>query len=249
MVGWEYIFPRVQRNNRSNIFNNFQSINISDLSFSYEGESKVFLCPKLSLYSQNLYGLSAPSGYGKSTFLNLLSTYSRPGSGQILIDNSFDINKPEYIFGWRCSNVLAESNPYFFDDTIENNIALSSKVNGIDYDLMEYACHIACIDDHISRLKNGFNTRLLDSGKEFSTGQRQRIALARALYLKPSLLFLDEATSGVDFQTNRLIFERLLKSTIRPSIIILVTHDADLLSLCSGVVSISADGLISLRNK
>jgi ATP-binding cassette, subfamily B, bacterial len=108
---------------------------------------------------------------------------------------------------WRshCSTVLQES--YIFNDTIENNIAFGA--NSIDMPQLLKACDIANILDFIQTLPQGLKTKIGAEGHGLSQGQKQRILIARAIYKKPTFIFLDEATNALDSNNEKAITEKL----------------------------------------
>ena len=110
---------------------------------------------------------------------------------------------------------------YFFSDTIKNNITCGKK--DISNKTLEKICKLTCIHEYIESLPSGYETMITDNGMELSTGQKQRIALARALIEKPDFIILDEAIGNVDLETQVLIYNNLLKN--ENISVILISHN------------------------
>jgi ABC-type multidrug transport system fused ATPase/permease subunit len=221
----------------------WQNLTIQSLEFSYpDGRCKLF-CKKLNLRPSRIYGLFAPSGSGKSTLLNLITGYIQPSFGDIKVDNA-SIYSNSLIGDWHKSIAYVGENPVFFNDTIAANISLS---NGHSYNMDEIrnAARIACIDDYIMALPNMYATVMSNAYNIFSNGQRQRISIARALYQKPSLLILDEATTGIDRHTEQKIIHNM-QPCLKCLCVVIVSHSHTLLDDCDHLITINGLGNISL---
>lgn len=145
------------------------------------------------------------SGGGKSTIAQLLIRFQEPTSGRVEADGAplSDISRTD----WTERVAVVFQEPYLFPDTIRSNLLLNDD-HGKEEQMRE-ACRIACIDDWIADLPDGYDTVLGERGITLSGGQRQRIALARAVLRHPEILILDEATSALDLETERRVMERL----------------------------------------
>ena len=141
------------------------------------------------------------SGSGKTTIFNLLCKMYNIKSGKITIDG-IDINKldKESIRG---NITIISQNPYIFNLSIKDNLRLV-KSDMTDDDMIN-ACKVACLDDFISSLPNGYDTVVGESGVNLSGGQKQRLAIARALVQKTEIILFDEATSALDNETQEKI--------------------------------------------
>jgi ATP-binding cassette, subfamily B (MDR/TAP), member 1 len=153
-------------------------------------------------------GVVGPSGSGKSTLISLLMQFYEPTSGRVLFDeNSLD-TVDTYTHRSRISLVSQETQ--LFEGSVRSNILL-----GIPDDInfptthLEDAARAAGIHDFILSLPDGYNTECGRKGMAFSGGQRQRLAIARALVRTPSVLLLDEATSALDSESERGVKEAL----------------------------------------
>jgi len=151
--------------------------------------------------------LVGPTGAGKTTIVNLLSRFYDITSGEILIDG-IDIRAIERDSLRKCFGIVLQDT-YLFSGTIKDNIKYG-KPSAQDFEIKE-AARTANADGFIDRLPLGYDTILTESGGNLSQGQRQLIAIARAVLSNPSILILDEATSNVDTRTELHIQEAMLK--------------------------------------
>ena len=175
------------------------------------------------------------SGSGKSTLLRLLAGLLEPTSGTILYDGVDIAEVRHQELRSRIGFVL--QTPYVFDATIAENIAFGS--HPLDDEALRTAAQIADVDSFVTRLPLGYATRIGDGGLKLSGGQAQRIAIARALYRNPSVVFLDEATSALDAEAEQTIKQNL-DQLARGRTAFIVTHrltsirDVDLIVVLDG---------------
>jgi ATP-binding cassette, subfamily B, bacterial len=182
------------------------NIYIRDLNFSYPGTDK--LCLKnisFNIPKHKVTALVGKSGSGKTTLLKLLLKFYQPTSGTIEIGN-VNLKKVSNHF-WRnyCGVVMQEG--FIFDDTLRNNICLSDSL--FDKDRFTTAIEIANLTQLIDELPIGYNTPIGNKGIGLSSGEKQRILIARAIYKNPELLFFDEATSALDTENEKIIVNNL----------------------------------------
>ncbi|KAI0862367.1 P-loop containing nucleoside triphosphate hydrolase protein [Xylaria cubensis] len=166
--------------------------------------------------------LVGPSGAGKSTIISLLERMYSIESGSIEV-GGFDISsKKEPVF--RDDIGLVPQDSVLFDGSIRFNVALGARpgVEPSDAEIEE-ACRLANIHDTIVALPEGYNTQCGNNGGQLSGGQRQRLSIARALVRKPRLLLLDESTSALDAESERLLQDGLEKAT-RGITVVAIAH-------------------------
>lgn len=182
------------------------SINLENISFQYSHESPSVLKDiNMFIPEGKVTAIVGSSGSGKTTLLKLLLRFYDPVSGVIKInDDEFATLSPKT---WRnqCGVVMQEG--FIFSDTIARNIAVGDE--HIDQKRLQHAVNVANLQGFIKELPLGFNTKIGNTGNGISTGQKQRILIARAVYKNPDYLFFDEATSALDANNEKVIMENL----------------------------------------
>lgn len=183
------------------------SFNIQDLSFKYDGIGNDLVLKDLSIQipANKTTAIVGSSGSGKTTLLKLLLKYYVPTKGRISL-NTFDLQDVSSKF-WRDKCGVVTQEGYIFSDTIANNIAIG--VENIDVKRLCIAAEIANIKEYIEKLPLAYNTKIGMEGSGLSTGQKQRILIARAVYKNPKYLFFDEATSSLDANNEKIIMRNL----------------------------------------
>jgi ATP-binding cassette subfamily B protein len=163
--------------------------------------------------------LVGASGSGKSTIVNLAARLYDPSHGRLLLDG---IDLRELDSRWlRTQLTLVSQDSSLFSRSIEENVRYGSEDASAE-ELAE-ALRVANALEFIERLPEGLDTHVGDRGVVFSGGQRQRLAIARAVLRKPRILILDEATSALDAESEMLVKEALHKLPYHPTVII-VAH-------------------------
>jgi len=174
--------------------------------FSYQEEMPVIRNVNFTASPNQMVALVGASGSGKSTLMNLLLRFYEPDSGEIQVDG-FDIRSVTQK-SLREAISLVTQDVFIFNDTIENNIAYGRKKYTLDD--VKQAATIARAANFIEELPQKYQTVTGERGSLLSTGQRQRISIARAILKKPSILIFDEATSSLDSESERLIQEAMV---------------------------------------
>lgn len=183
-----------------------ESIEVNELSFRYVGaEEAVLTGINLRIQPKKVTAIVGASGSGKTTLMKLLLKFYEPSSGEIRY-GQHDL-KTVSAKSWReqCGVVMQEG--YVFNDTIAANIAVGQ--DSIDQKRLLEAARIANILEFIQSLPLGFNTKIGNEGVGMSTGQKQRLFIARAIYKNPAMLFFDEATSALDAKNEREVMKNL----------------------------------------
>lgn len=197
----------------------FEKLDVSELSFSYEGNSKVLSDVCMHAGKGEIVGIVGESGCGKSTLLKLLLRFWQKDSGTICY-NGIDIDSIDEAS--LLDNVtMVSQTTYLFDETIEDNLRIA-KPQATQQELEE-ACRMASVHDFIASLPDGYKTRVGALGDELSSGEKQRLGLARAFLRGSSLILLDEPTSNVD-SINEGIILKALRQQKQDRSIILVSH-------------------------
>lgn len=194
-------------------------ISFVNLSFAYPSRPNEGVLKNINLEIQpnQMIALVGPSGAGKSTFASLLLHFHKTQDGNILFDKKNSNNFP---ISWLRSQIaLVPQDIFLFGGTIRENIAYG-KTNATDKEILE-AAEKANVMEFLNRFPEELDTVVGERGMQLSGGQRQRIAIARAVLKNPKILILDEATSSLDSESERLVqdaLEKLMKG--RTSIVI-----------------------------
>ena len=192
------------RHNSLNITDN--SIKIKNLSFRYEGSSvDVLKNINLTVDNNETVAIVGSSGSGKTTLLKLILQYYLPQNGCIEMGGT-DLRDVNVQSLWdRCGVVMQDG--YIFSDTIAKNIATST--DEIDLSRLKYAADMARLSPFIESLPLKYNTIVGDDGRSLSSGQRQRLLIARAIYKNADFLFFDEATNALDATNEKFILQNI----------------------------------------
>ena len=225
---------RIHKNQELSSKPDLGNISFQDISFSF-GEKKIFDNFNLEIEKNSILGVTGESGSGKSTLINILIGLLEPKKGKILF-NGIDIRN--FINDWQKSLGYVSQNIFLLDASLKENIAFGVPEEKIDYNQLDKAIKYANLDSLVKNLKDGFNTNIGEKGSKISGGQIQRIAIARELYRSPSVLILDEATTGLDYDNEKQIFDSIseLKNKM---IIIIVSHNKDTLNICDRLLDLN----------
>lgn len=197
----------------------FDNLNVSELSFSYDGKNPVLSDICMHAGKGEIIGIVGESGCGKSTFLKLLLRFWQKNRGTIAY-NGTDIDRIDGAS--LLDNVtMVSQTTYLFDESIEDNLRIA-KPEATQQEIEE-ACRMASIHDFVMSLPEGYKTRVGALGDNLSAGEKQRLGLARAFLRGSSLILLDEPTSNVD-SINEGIILKALREQKRSRSIILVSH-------------------------
>jgi ATP-binding cassette subfamily B protein len=180
-----------------------------------------------------------PSGSGKSTIADLLLRLLDPDEGTVRLDGH-DV-RDVALDDLRRHVVLVDQEPFVFHATIADNIRYASPDAGID--TVRAAAQAAGIDDFVSRLPEGYATIVGERGAALSSGERQRIAIARALLVNPSVLVLDEPSAALDPVAERHVldgYERIMRGRTT----LIITHRLALASAADRVLVLGGNGIV-----
>lgn len=182
-------------------------VEFNNVTFEYEENEPVLKDISFKVEAGTNIAIVGPTGAGKTTIVNLLTGFYEINKGEILIDgiNIMDYQKDSLrkIFGM----VLQDT--YLFSGTIRENIKYG-RIDASDEEI-EKASRLSRADDFISKLPGGYETHISEGGTNLSQGQRQLLAISRAILSNPSILILDEATSSIDTRTELKIQEAMVK--------------------------------------
>lgn len=209
-------------------------IEFKNLYFSYKNGEKVFQNFNLNIKKGQTIALVGETGSGKSTIVNLLCRFYEPTSGEILIDGK-DYRQRSLL--WLQSNLgYVLQSPHLFSGTIKDNIRYG-KLDATDEEIIRAA---KLVDAHqfIMETENGYDTDVGENGGNLSTGQKQLISFARAIVGNPAIFVLDEATSSIDTETERVI-QNAIEKVLSDRTSFVVAHRLSTI--------VSADKIIVLR--
>lgn len=189
------------------------SITFKQVKFSYPArpDTRVLHGLDISIRPGQFAALVGPSGAGKSTIISLVERLYVPDSGSVEI-NGRDIAHSDISFRHTIAYVPQQS--VIFNGTVRFNLTLGARPDQSPSQVeLEEACKLANIHDTIMEMPNGYDSDCGPNGDRLSGGQKQRLAIARALIRKPQLLLLDESTSALDAESERLLQQGLEKAT------------------------------------
>jgi len=227
-------------------------ISVEGVSFSYDGKVPVIHDLDLPIRAGQTTAIVGPSGAGKTTIADLLMGLIAPDQGRILIDETELV--PERMKAWRKQIGYVPQDTFLFHDTLRTNL-LWAKPEATE-DEMNGALELAAAEEFVSGLPGRLDTILGDRGVLVSGGERQRIALARALLRKPTLLILDEATSSLDSENEKRI-QNAIETLHGRMTILVISHrlstirGADIIHVVEGgrlVESGTWDHLVANKN-
>jgi ABC-type multidrug transport system fused ATPase/permease subunit len=213
------------------------SIRVQNLSFRYPGSKKPILNNfSMQIFEGEMVAIQGKSGSGKSTLIDLILGILTPTNGVVEISG---MDCLEAIKKWPGAIGYVPQSARIINGSIKQNIAFGIPSTFIDEDLIWEALGKAQLTNLVKQ-RSGLETNVGELGFELSGGQRQRLGLARALYTKPKLIILDEATSSLDAETESKFFKDL-EAFRSESTIVLVSHKPNALDRCDKKYEINAD--------
>ncbi|MBS4842834.1 MAG: ABC transporter ATP-binding protein [Clostridium sp.] len=216
------------------------SIKFKDVEFSYPGrQEKILDDISININKGDKIALIGESGIGKSTFIKLIMRFWDVNSGRIDIDNINIKDIPTKSL--RASQTLVSQETYLFNESIEDNIKIGN-LNASREEVIE-AAKKASIHDFIEKLPKGYDTKAGELGGMLSSGEKQRIGLARAFISNGDVLILDEPTSNLDTLNESEIL-RSIKENCEEKTIILISHRKSTTSVCNKVYKLEKKKLV-----
>jgi ATP-binding cassette subfamily B protein/subfamily B ATP-binding cassette protein MsbA len=208
-------------------------IQFKNIAFSYDGMQQVLENVDLTIFRGEHVAIVGPNGGGKSTLVNLLCRFYGPQTGDVLIDG---VSLSEVATkDLRSRIALVTQQTELFNETILHNIRYG-RWDASEEEVIA-AARLARAHDFISEFPHGYQTLVGPNGHRLSGGQRQRIALARAFLRNAEILILDEATSQIDVESERLIHEALVEFG-QDRTLLMITHRESTLSLATRIVRV-----------
>ena len=220
------------------------TIHLNKVSFRYIGSDQLVLKElDLEIPANKITAIVGASGSGKTTLMKLLLKFYDPNSGGILLGN-YDL-KTISQKTWRsqCGVVMQEG--YIFSDTIANNIAVG--VDYVDKKKLAHAVDVANIQAFIESLPLSYNTKIGMEGVGLSTGQKQRLLIARAVYKNPNYLFFDEATSALDANNEKVIMAKL-NTFFEDKTVVVIAHRLSTVKNADQIVVLDKGKIVEVGN-
>lgn len=223
---------------------NLSYIFFEDVSFSFDSSKDyLFQDINLSFNKFSFVGLIGESGSGKSTFLNILIGLIKPNIGNVF-NQSDNISVLED--KWYSKIGYVPQDVYLIDDTIRNNIAFGIDSKAIDDELVLKAAKRSNLINFINQQELGLDTIIGENATKISGGQKQRLAIARALYNDPEILVFDEATSALDHDTEKEIIKEILMLRSHKTIFF-SSHKSDSLMDADRVLEFKDKGITDIK--
>ena len=221
-------------------FNFKKTLKLKDIYFSYEkNEPNILNKLNLTIHKGETLGLIGKSGSGKTTIIRILLGLIKPNKGELLIDDKIieqkNIQNYQNLFSY-----LSQEN-LFIPGSIKENIAFGE--NNINEKKLQEALRVTNCLEFVDRLENNIEHKIIEDGKNFSIGQLQRLALARAIYFDNHILILDEPTSALDSESEKKFLE-LIDNFKDQKTIIIISHKKETLKNCDNVYEISNQNLV-----
>ncbi|QVY64643.1 peptidase domain-containing ABC transporter [Polaribacter sp. Q13] len=220
------------------------AITLSKVSFRYIG-SEQFVLKDLDvvLPANKITAIVGVSGSGKTTLMKLLLKFYEPNTGDIKLGNHDLKNVSQKAWRNQCGVVLQEG--FIFSDTIANNIAVG--VDVVDKQKLAHAVDVANIKEFIESLPLSYNTKIGMEGVGLSTGQKQRLLIARAVYKNPNFLFFDEATSALDANNEKVIMEKL-NTFFENKTVLVIAHRLSTVKNADQIVVLDKGKIVEVGN-
>ena len=221
-----------------NITNNknvaFDTLSFEEINFSYTHDRVVFKDANFNISKNQIVGLIGKTGIGKSTFIDIFCGLIPSHNARIILNNK-NIDYEEYK---SIKNLIAivPQKINLLDDTIKNNIFFSREVANNSNNELEYLKK-TCLLDYVDN-NNKWDTIVGENGSKLSGGQIQRLGIARALYRKPQILILDEATAGLDSNSEKEVIKNLINFKPKMTILI-ISHNEEILNVCDSIYEIN----------
>lgn len=223
---------------------NHSDIELSNISFRYTGSNKMVLKNiSFKIPANKVTAIVGASGSGKSTLMKLILGFYTPNEGEVTLGNHNLKNISQKF--WRDQYGVVMSEGYIFNDSIADNIAIGE--DRVDKEKLGYAVNIANIQKFIEELPLTYNTKIGSEGTGISTGQKQRLLIARAVYKNPNYLFFDEATSALDAHNEKIIMKNL-DEFFQDRTVLVIAHRLSTVKNADQIIVLNEGEVIEIGN-
>ena len=216
-------------------------IEINRLSFGYDSHRPILQDIGLLIEPLQTVALVGRSGSGKSTLVKLLFRYFEPDRGTIRIDGR-DVAELD-VARYRRRLAIVHQDVDIFNGTVWDNLTYGNPQ--VDREEVKQACRIAKVNDFIHELPQGYSTVVGERGVRLSGGQKQRLGIARALVVDPDVLIFDEATSSLDYESERAI-QLAMKSILGTRTTIIIAHRLSTIREADKIVVLDAGKIVEI---
>ena len=221
-----------------------KSISVKSVDYAYSDSSQLVIKGlSMDIPKGSSVGIVGESGSGKSTLMDMMMGLIHPTKGQILVD---DIDIFTDVRGWHKQIGYVPQTIYLSDDTLRRNIAFGLPDSDIDDHQVYDALEKSQLAEFVNNLDQGLDTVFGERGVRLSGGQRQRIGIARALYHNPSVLFLDEASSALDLETEAEVM-KAVNSMMGEKTIIIIAHRLSTIKNCDLVYDVESGNIVKRK--
>jgi ATP-binding cassette, subfamily B, bacterial len=218
-------------------------VEFSHLTFGYDPNRPVLKDINLLIEPYQTVALVGRSGSGKSTLVKLLFRYFEPDSGSILMDGH-DLRRLD-VTGYRKRLAIVHQEVDIFNGTLLDNLVYGNP--SASFEQVREACRIAQADDFIRNMPLGYATIVGERGVRLSGGQRQRVGIARALIMEPDVLIFDEATSSLDYESERSI-QLAMRAILGTRTLIIIAHRLSTVREADKIVVLENGHIVEVGN-
>ena len=218
-------------------------LHFNNLSFAYHENNWVLQNINLLIHPCETVAIVGKSGSGKSTLIKLLLRYFKPTQGQIWIDGQ-DIQTLD-IVQYRQRLAMVHQEVELFNGTLLDNLTYGNR--NVSFQTVENACKMARVDEFIQQFPQGYYTIVGERGVRLSGGQRQRLGIARALIVDPDVLIFDEATSSLDYESEKLI-QLAMSSILGKRTTIIIAHRLSTVREADKIVVLDDGKIVEVGN-
>jgi len=212
-------------------------IDIKNLSFKYQNKTDYIINNlNLKFEKDSIYGIEGYSGSGKTTLINIIIGLISDYKGDVFINN-INLKKISNV-EWFSKIAIIPQNIFISEDTVLNNITLNNSIlNSYDKDKLDFVLKRSGLSEFVNNLDQGINSLIVNNAKLISGGEKQRLAIARALYKEAQVLIFDEPVNNLD-HSNIILFMKMLQEIKNEKIIIIIAHQKEVIANCDIIYKI-----------
>ena len=234
----------LENNHKDKIINYKDNIQLKNVYFKYNDNSEIVKNLNLVINKYDVIGIYGESGSGKSTLINILTCLLKINKGKIIVDGK-DLNELDIIRKYQNLFSITSQDTFLIDGTLKDNIIFGSDKT-YSKTRIEESIKFASLNNFVNSLEFGLDTHIGSTIKQLSSGQKQRIAIARSIYSDREILIFDEATNALDNENEKIIMKNI-KDLISKKTIIIISHNQDNLKICKRLFSIQKNEIIEKK--